>query len=45
MTSAERVAMTMEMIAVTEELIRAGVKLRFPEAAGEEFEYQVLRVK
>lgn len=45
MTPAERVAMAMEMISVTDDLVRAGIRLRFPEAAGEEFEYQVLRAK
>ncbi len=42
---AERVAMCLEMIAVTEDLVRAGVRLRYPEATGEEFAYQVLRAK
>jgi hypothetical protein len=45
LTPAERVAMAMEMISVTDELVRAGVHLRFPESWGEEFEYQVLRAK
>lgn len=45
MTPAERVSMCLEMIAVTDDLLRAGIRLRFPEAQGEEFEYQLLRVK
>jgi hypothetical protein len=45
LTPAERVAMSMEMIAVTDDLLRAGVRFRYPEATGEEFEYQVLRAK
>jgi len=45
MTPAERVSMLLEMISVTEDLTRAGVRLRFPEAHGDEFEYQVLRAK
>ena len=45
LTPVERVAMSMEMIAVTEDLLRAGVRLRYPAATGEEFEYQVLRAK
>ena len=47
LTPAERVAISMEMIAVTEDLLllRAGVRLRYPAATGEEFEYQVLRAK
>ena len=45
MSPAERVAMCMERIAVTDELVRAGIRLRFPDARGEDFEYQVLRAK
>lgn len=45
MTPAERVAMCMEMIAVTDDLLRAGIRLRFPEAGEQEFEYQLLRAK
>ena len=45
MTPAERAAMCREMIAVTEDLLRAGIRLRFPEAGEEEFEFQVLRAK
>lgn len=45
MTPAERVSMCMEMIAVTDELVRAGIRLRYPEARGQEFEYQILRAK
>lgn len=45
MTPAERVAMCLEMIAATDDLLRAGIRLRFPEACGEEFEYQLLRAK
>ena len=45
MMPAERVAMCMEMIAVTEDLLRAGIRLRIPEAREEEFEFQVLRAK
>ncbi len=45
MTPAERVAMSLEMISVTEDLLRAGIRLRFPDAIGEEFEYQLLRAK
>ena len=45
LSPAERVAMCLEMIAVTEDLVRAGVRLRYPEATGEEFAYQVLRAK
>ncbi len=45
MTPAERVSLCMEMIAVTDELLRAGIRLRFPEACGQELEYQVLRAK
>ncbi len=45
MTPAERVSVLLEMISVTEDLMRAGIRLRFPEAKGDEFEYQVLRAK
>jgi ketosteroid isomerase-like protein len=45
LTPDQRVAITMEMIAVTDDLVRAGVRLRHPEATGEEFEYQFLRAK
>ena len=45
MTPAQRVSMCMEMIAVTDELVRAGIRLRYPEAQGQEFEYQMLRAK
>lgn len=45
MTPAERVAMCLEMIAVTDDLVRAGIRLRFPDAQGEEFKYQVLRAQ
>lgn len=45
LTPAERVAMCMEMIAVTDDLRRAGIRLRFPEAGQEELEYQLLRLK
>ena len=45
LTPDERVAMTMEMIAVTDDLLRAGIRLRHPGATGEEFEYWVLRAK
>ena len=45
LTPDERVAITMEMIAVTDDLVRAGVRLRHPVATGEEFEYQFLRAK
>ena len=37
--------MVMEMISATEDLLRAGVRLRHPQATGEEFEYQLLRAK
>ncbi len=45
LTPNERVAITMEMIAVTDDLVRAGIRLRHPDATGEEFEYQFLRAK
>jgi len=45
MTPAQRVSMCMEMIAATDELVRAGIRLRYPEARGQEFEYQMLRAK
>ena len=45
LTPAQRVAMVMEMISATDDLVRAGVRLRHPEATGEEFEYQLLRAK
>ena len=45
LTPAQRVEMTMEMISATDDLLRAGVRLRHPEATGEEFEYQLLRAK
>ena len=45
MTAAQRVSMCMEMIAVTDELVRAGIRLRYPEAQGQEFEYQILKAK
>ncbi|MCX6605280.1 MAG: hypothetical protein NTV52_17020 [Acidobacteria bacterium] len=44
-TPAERVSMCMEIIAVTDGLLRAGIRLRFPEAGAEESEYQLLRAK
>ncbi len=45
MTPAERVAMCMEMIAVTDNLLRAGIRLRFSEAGAEEFEHQSPQAK
>jgi len=45
LTPDERVAIVMEMIAVTDDLLRAGIQLRHPGARGEEFEYQLLRAK
>ena len=45
LTPAERVGLTMEMIASTDDLVRAGVCLRHPNATGEEFAYQFLRAK
>ena len=45
LTPAQRVEMVMEMISATEDLLRAGVRLRHPQATGEEFEYQLLRAK
>jgi hypothetical protein len=45
LTPDERVAMTMEMIAATDDLLRAGIRLRHPGAVGEEFEYWFLRAK
>lgn len=45
LTPDERVAITMEMIAITDDLLRAGIRLRHPGAMGEEFEYQLLRAK
>lgn len=45
MTPAERVAMAIDMITVTDDLIRAGLRLRYPQASGDEFDYQVLRAK
>lgn len=45
LTPAERVALTMEMIASTDDLVRAGVRLRHPNATSEEFAYQFLRAK
>ena len=45
LTPDERIAITMEMIAVTDDLIRAGIRLRHPAASGEEFEYLLLRAK
>ena len=45
LTPDERIAITMEMIAVTNDLVRAGIRLRHPGVTGEEFEYQLLRAK
>ena len=45
LTPDERVGIIMEMIAVTDDLLRAGILLRHPGATGEEFEYQILRAK
>ena len=45
LTPDERAGIVMEMIAVTDDLIRAGIRLRHPGAKGEEFEYQLLRAK
>ena len=45
LTPDERVAITMEMIAVTDDLLRAGIRLRHPDATGEEFAYLLLRAK
>jgi len=45
LTPDERVAITMEMIAVTDDLLRAGIRLRHPGATGEELAYELLRAK
>ena len=45
LTPAERLAVALELCAVSDELVRAGVRLRHPDAAGDEFNYQVLRAK
>ncbi len=45
MTPAARVAMCMEMIAVTDDPRRAGIRLQFPETRAEEFDFRVLRAK
>ena len=45
LTPDERVAITVEMIAVTDDLLRAGNRLHHPGTTGEEFEYQLLRAK
>lgn len=45
LTPDERVAITMEMIAATDDLLRAGIQLRHPGATGEELNYQLLRAK
>jgi hypothetical protein len=45
MTPAERVTVAMELTAAAAELTRASVHRRFPDAQGEEFEYQVLRLR
>jgi hypothetical protein len=45
MSPAERMAVGMELAAAGDELVRAAVRRRFPDAEGEEFEYRVLRVR
>lgn len=45
LTPAERVAVAMEMIATTDDLVRAGIRLRHPTATGDEFAYHFLRAK
>ena len=45
MTPEERFVTGMELTAAADELVRAAVRRRFPDARGEEFEYQVLRVR
>ena len=45
LTPAERIAIAMELTAAADELLRAAVKRRFPEAEGEEFDYQLLRAR
>ena len=45
MTPSQRVAIAMELTAAADELLRAGVRRRFPDADGEEFLYQLLRAR
>ena len=45
LTPGERAEIVLEMIAATDDLVRAGIRLRYPEATGEEFDYQFLRAK
>jgi hypothetical protein len=45
MTPAQRIERVMEMIAATDDLVRAGIRLRHPGAEGLEFQFHFLRAK
>ena len=45
MSPAERVALAMDLTAAADDLLRAAVRRRFPDADGEEFLYQLLRAR
>ena len=45
MTPAQRLNIGIELTEAADELLRESVRRRFPDARGEEFEYQVLRTR
>ncbi len=45
MSPAERVAIAMDLTAAADELLRAAVHRRLPNAEGQEFDYQLLRAR
>jgi hypothetical protein len=45
MSPSQRVAIAMDLTAAADELLRAAVRRRFPDADGEEFLYQLLRAR
>lgn len=45
MTRTERFMVGLELTEAADQLLRAGVRRRYPEAEGEELEYQVLRAR
>jgi hypothetical protein len=45
MTPAERIAVAIELSELSDQMVRAGVRLRHPEAGPEEFRYWVMRAK
>lgn len=45
LTPGERFALGIELSTAADELLRAGVRRRFPDATGEEFAYQLLRAR